>query len=69
MADAGRCGRLRRFIAGACLGHGLVWVTGLPSFEVMKFRETAMFTGLKRALLLITAMFTLLPWGIMQAVQ
>jgi len=28
-----------------------------------------MFTGLKRALLLITAMFTLLPWGIMQAVQ
>ncbi len=31
--------------------------------------ETSMFSGLKRSLLLITAMLTVVPWGIMQAVQ
>jgi len=28
-----------------------------------------MFSGLKRSLFIITAMVTLLPWGVMQAVQ
>jgi hypothetical protein len=28
-----------------------------------------MFSGLKRSLLLIAAMLTIVPWGIMQAVQ
>lgn len=34
-----------------------------------KIRETPMFSGLKRSLLIIIVMFTVLPWGIMQAVQ
>jgi hypothetical protein len=32
-------------------------------------RETPMFAGLKRSLLIIVAMLTVVPWGIMQAVQ
>jgi hypothetical protein len=32
-------------------------------------RETAMFAGLKRSLFIIVAMLTVVPWGIMQAVQ
>lgn len=31
--------------------------------------ETQMFSGLKRALFIITAMLTVVPWGIMQVVQ
>lgn len=32
-------------------------------------RETFMFTGLKRTLLVIVASVTVLPWGMMQLVQ
>jgi hypothetical protein len=32
-------------------------------------REISMFAGLKRSLLVIVAMLTVVPWGIMQAVQ
>jgi hypothetical protein len=41
----------------------------LPSSFGPKTRETTMFSGLKRALVIITAMLTVVPWGIMQAVQ
>jgi hypothetical protein len=32
-------------------------------------RGSFMFTGLKRSLLVIVAMVTVLPWGMMQLVQ
>jgi hypothetical protein len=32
-------------------------------------REIKMFTGLKRSLLVIVAMLTVVPWGMMQLVQ
>ena len=32
-------------------------------------REINMFTGLKRSILIIVAMVTVVPWGMMQLVQ
>jgi hypothetical protein len=40
-----------------------------PIFSVQTLREIKMFVGLKRALLIIVASVTVLPWGMMQLVQ